>query len=259
MTLKRIGVKPNLSQAVIRGDTVYLSGQIARSGDTVRDQTIDILEQIDELLAEAGTDKSNLLSANIWLVDIGTFSEMNDVWNDWVAPGQPPARATVEAKLAAPQFLVEIMAIAAIGVSEAPAWFAEFEAALRLDAGGEESQRAEALIALSLAAGQGVTVPDEELQGAVRRALLVLAAGGDPSRGLELDGRAVETLAEDIDSPFRREELARGIAALREQAAGFPTLAEALSELLADGEFAWRAFSAARMVQAIDADQLAGD
>ena len=114
MSLKRIGVKPNLSQAVIRGDTVYLSGQIARSGETVREQTIDILEQIDELLAEAGTDKSKILSANIWLVDIGTFNEMNDVWNDWVAPGQPPARATVEAKLAAPQFLVEIMAVAAI-------------------------------------------------------------------------------------------------------------------------------------------------
>lgn len=114
MALTRIGVKPNLSQAVIRGDTVYLSGQVARTGDSVRDQTIDILEQIDELLAEAGTDKSNLLSANIWLVDIATFDEMNDVWNDWVASGQPPARATVEAKLAAPKFLVEIMAVAAI-------------------------------------------------------------------------------------------------------------------------------------------------
>lgn len=114
MTIKRLGVKPNLSQAVIRGDTVYLSGQVARKGETVRDQTLDILEQIDELLAEAGTDKSKLLSANIWLVDISTFSEMNDVWNGWVAEGRPPARATVEAPLAAPEFLVEIMAVAAI-------------------------------------------------------------------------------------------------------------------------------------------------
>ena len=114
MALKRLGVKANLSQAVVRGDTVYLSGQIARKGESVRDQTIDILEQIDDLLAEVGSDKSNLLSANIWLVDIATFSEMNDVWNDWVAPGAPPARATVEATLAAPQFLVEIMAVAAI-------------------------------------------------------------------------------------------------------------------------------------------------
>lgn len=114
MTIKRLGVKPNLSQAVIRGDTVYLSGQVARKGETVREQTLDILEQIDDLLAEAGTDKSKLLSANIWLVDIATFSEMNDVWNGWVAAGQPPARATVEAPLAAPEFLVEIMAVAAI-------------------------------------------------------------------------------------------------------------------------------------------------
>ena len=90
MALKRLGVKANLSQAVVRGDTVYLSGQIARKGESVRDQTIDILEQIDDLLAEVGSDKSNLLSANIWLVDIATFSEMNDVWNDWVAPGRRP-------------------------------------------------------------------------------------------------------------------------------------------------------------------------
>lgn len=114
MAIKRIGVKPNLSQAVIRGDTVYLSGQVARKGESVGEQTEDILEQIDELLAEAGSDKSKLLSANIWLVDIANFSEMNEVWNDWVAPGAPPARATVEAPLAAPEFLVEIMAIAAI-------------------------------------------------------------------------------------------------------------------------------------------------
>ncbi len=114
MAIERLGVKPNLSQAVVLGDTVYLSGQIARTGDTVRDQTIDILQQIDELLAEVGSDKSNLLSANIWLVDISTFSEMNDVWNDWVAPGQPPARATVESNLALPNLLVEIMAVAAI-------------------------------------------------------------------------------------------------------------------------------------------------
>ena len=114
MTLTRLGVKANLSQAVVHGNTVYLSGQIARSGESVRDQTIDILAQIDDLLAEVGSDKSKLLSANIWLVDIATFSEMNDVWNDWVEPGMPPARATVEAKLAAPQYLVEIMAVAAI-------------------------------------------------------------------------------------------------------------------------------------------------
>ena len=114
MTITRHGVKPNLSLAVVRADTVYLSGQVARAGSTVAEQTADILEQIDELLAEVGSDKSRILSANIWLTDISTFSEMNEVWNDWVAPGQPPARATVEAKLAAPKYLVEIMATAAI-------------------------------------------------------------------------------------------------------------------------------------------------
>ena len=114
MAITRNGVRPNLSLSVIRGDTVYLSGQVARSGSTVAEQTADVLEQIDHLLAEAGTDKSKLLYANIWLPDISTFNEMNDVWNDWVAPGQPPARATVEANLADPKLLVEIMATAAI-------------------------------------------------------------------------------------------------------------------------------------------------
>ncbi|MCY4086494.1 MAG: RidA family protein [Actinomycetia bacterium] len=115
MTITRHGVMANLSLAVARGDTVYLAGQVARTGSTVAEQTADVLEQIDELLAKAGTDKSKLLSANIWLTDISTFNEMNDVWTSWVAPGQTPARATVEAKLADPKFLVEIMATAAIG------------------------------------------------------------------------------------------------------------------------------------------------
>lgn len=114
MSIRRIGVKQHLSLAVVRGDTVFLSGQVARTGVTVREQTADILAQIDELLAEAGTDKSRLLSANIWLTDISTFQEMNEVWTAWVAPGEPPARATVEAKLASPELKVEIMALAAV-------------------------------------------------------------------------------------------------------------------------------------------------
>jgi enamine deaminase RidA (YjgF/YER057c/UK114 family) len=73
-----------------------------------------ILARIDKLLAEAGTDKTKLLSANIWLVDISKFAEMNEVWDAWVAPGAAPARATVESKLAAPQFAVEIGVIAAL-------------------------------------------------------------------------------------------------------------------------------------------------
>jgi enamine deaminase RidA (YjgF/YER057c/UK114 family) len=83
------------------------------AGRSVAEQTRDILKIIDELLAEAGTDKSKLLTAQIWLADIATFDEMNGVWDAWVAPGNPPVRACVEAKLARPQFTVEIMVSAA--------------------------------------------------------------------------------------------------------------------------------------------------
>lgn len=103
-----------MSQAVVYGATVYLAGVVA--DDTSADvagQTRQILAKIDGLLAEAGTDKSRLLSANIWLSDISTFNEMNGVWDAWVTPGHPPARATVEARLAGPQYKVEIMAVAA--------------------------------------------------------------------------------------------------------------------------------------------------
>jgi enamine deaminase RidA (YjgF/YER057c/UK114 family) len=82
-------------------------------GPSVKAQTADVLAQIDASLAEAGTDKSKLLSANIWLTDIGTWSQMNEVWDAWVAPGNAPARATVEAKLARPGWKVEIMVQAA--------------------------------------------------------------------------------------------------------------------------------------------------
>ena len=83
------------------------------AGRSVAEQTKDILKIIDGLLAEAGTDKSKLLTAQIWLADIATFDEMNGVWDAWVAPGNPPVRACVEAKLARPQFTVEIMVSAA--------------------------------------------------------------------------------------------------------------------------------------------------
>jgi enamine deaminase RidA (YjgF/YER057c/UK114 family) len=104
-----------MSQAVVHGNTVYLAGQVAQkaAGKSVTDQTRDILEAIDKLLADAGSDKSKLLSAQIYLTNIATFAEMNKVWEAWVAPGNTPARATVEAKLAAPQYTVEIMVIAA--------------------------------------------------------------------------------------------------------------------------------------------------
>ena len=104
-----------MSAAVVHGNTVYLAGQVARNaaGRSVTEQTKDILSIIDGLLAQAGTDKSKLLSATIYITDMKTFAEMNAVWDAWVSPGNTPARATVEAKLAAPQYTVEIMVTAA--------------------------------------------------------------------------------------------------------------------------------------------------
>jgi enamine deaminase RidA (YjgF/YER057c/UK114 family) len=105
-----------MSQVVIHNKTVYLSGQVAESarGKNVTVQTTEILASIDRLLAAAKTDKSNLLSAMIWLTDMSTFSEMNKVWEAWVVPGATPARATVmSAQLAASDFRIEIAVIAA--------------------------------------------------------------------------------------------------------------------------------------------------
>ena len=105
-----------MSQAVVHGNTVYLAGQVAleAAGESIEKQTRDILHRSDRLLEQAGTSKQKLLSATIWLTNIGDFDEMNSVWDNWVAPGNAPARACVESKLAAPQFNVEIGVIAAI-------------------------------------------------------------------------------------------------------------------------------------------------
>jgi len=109
-------VRPIMRQIVKHNGVVYLAGQVARNapdGDVAR-QTKDILDAIDKLLAEAGTDKTKLLQAQIWLTDIATqFSEMNAVWNAWVDEATAPARACVEARLASPQYKVEIMVTAA--------------------------------------------------------------------------------------------------------------------------------------------------
>jgi enamine deaminase RidA (YjgF/YER057c/UK114 family) len=116
MSIRRIDPGPRMSQAVIHGGTVYLAGQVAQdtAATSVTDQTKAILGQIDALLKQAGTDKSKLLSANIWLADISTFDEMNKVWEAWVEKGATPARATVEAKLAAARCKVEIGVTAAL-------------------------------------------------------------------------------------------------------------------------------------------------
>jgi enamine deaminase RidA (YjgF/YER057c/UK114 family) len=115
MTIQRIKPGPRMSGAVVHGNTVYLAGQVAQesAGKSVTEQTKEILSIIDSLLAEAGTDKSKILRANIWITDMGTFQEMNAVWDAWVSQGNTPARATVEAKLATPAFKVEIAVIAA--------------------------------------------------------------------------------------------------------------------------------------------------
>ena len=115
MKIERHETGPRMSKAVIHGDTVYLAGLVADSpkGKGVAQQTESILSQIDGFLAMAGTDKTKLLSANIWITDMAHFAEMNSVWDAWVSPGNTPARATVEAKLASPDYKVEIMVVAA--------------------------------------------------------------------------------------------------------------------------------------------------
>ena len=115
MSITRLHAGPRMSQAVVHGATIYLAGQVAdrAKGKSVGDQTREILATIDMLLAEAGSDKTRLLSATIYLADIGTFARMNAEWDAWITAGHAPARATVEAKLAAPEYTVEIACIAA--------------------------------------------------------------------------------------------------------------------------------------------------
>lgn len=115
MSIERKHVGPRMSQIVVRGDTVYLAGQVAsnKPGASMAEQTQDILDKIDAYLAEAGSDKSQLLTATIWITDMADFAEMNGVWDAWVDKANPPCRACVEAKLAAPEYIVEIMVVAA--------------------------------------------------------------------------------------------------------------------------------------------------
>ena len=116
MSIKRIGAGNRMSEAVIHGGKVYLAGFVAEKakGKSVKEQTQDVLAQIEATLKQAGSDKSKILKANIWLTDIKTFAQMNEAWDAWVVKGQTPARATVESKLAAPGLDVEIMVEAAI-------------------------------------------------------------------------------------------------------------------------------------------------
>jgi enamine deaminase RidA (YjgF/YER057c/UK114 family) len=115
MTIKRIQAGPRMSQAVLCNGMAFLSGQVA--DDAQQDaggQTKQVLAAIDTLLAEAGTDRTRLLSATIYLADMADFAAMNKVWDAWVSAGNAPARATVEAQLARPGWKVEIVVVAAL-------------------------------------------------------------------------------------------------------------------------------------------------
>jgi enamine deaminase RidA (YjgF/YER057c/UK114 family) len=115
VSIQRIDTNARMSKAVVHGNTVYLAGVIADKalGQGVAEQTREILGMIDGFLAKAGSDKSKLLTATIWLSDIRTVDELNKVWDAWVTPGQTPARACIEALLQGPEKKVEIQVSAA--------------------------------------------------------------------------------------------------------------------------------------------------
>ena len=114
MSITRHHTNQRMSQIVIHGDTVYLAGQVANDSKAdITVQTQQVLQKIDALLAEAGSDKGKILSAQIWLTSMGHFAQMNEVWDAWVPEGHAPARACIEARLASPDLLVEIGIIAA--------------------------------------------------------------------------------------------------------------------------------------------------
>jgi enamine deaminase RidA (YjgF/YER057c/UK114 family) len=113
MTITRIEAGARMSQAVVHGDTVYLAGQVGAPGQSVTEQTKAILVQIEALLGATGSNKANILMATIWLADMADFAEMNAVWDAWVAGQDAPARATGEARLATPDYKVEIIVVAA--------------------------------------------------------------------------------------------------------------------------------------------------
>jgi enamine deaminase RidA (YjgF/YER057c/UK114 family) len=115
-SINRVGVAARYSDLVIHGNTAYFSGYVPETsiGQSVTEQTRDILGQIEQSLIEIGSDKSRLLQATIWLKDMSFYDEMNAVWDAWVVKGETPARACVESKLADPDYALEIQVIAAL-------------------------------------------------------------------------------------------------------------------------------------------------
>ncbi len=115
MSITRHHTNQRMSQIVIHGDTIYLAGQVAADASAdITIQTQQVLQKIDTLLAEAGSDKNKILSAQIWIASMGHFAQMNEVWDAWVADGHAPARACIEARLATPDLLVEVGIVAAV-------------------------------------------------------------------------------------------------------------------------------------------------
>ena len=115
MTIQRHNIGKRLSEIVVHNGTVYLAGEVP--DDTSKDitgQTREVLAKIDRLLAQVGSDRTKILSAQVFIADMGEFAGMNAAWDAWVAPGNAPARATIEAKLANPAYKVEIMCVAAL-------------------------------------------------------------------------------------------------------------------------------------------------
>lgn len=112
--IQRIGMTPRLSEAAVFNGIVYLAGMVPERGDTdIRGQTEDVLAQVEQRLQEAGSDKSRILRAQIYLKNIADIGQMNEVWDAWVVPGAAPPRATVQAPLADPGWLIEIVVTAA--------------------------------------------------------------------------------------------------------------------------------------------------
>ena len=113
-SIERLEPGPRMSRAVVHGDTVYISGHVSdKASASVAEQTRDILMKIEQVLAQTGSDKSRILSANVWLADAGMYNEMNGVWDAWIDRQNPPARACVESRLASSAYKVEIALIAA--------------------------------------------------------------------------------------------------------------------------------------------------
>ncbi len=114
MSITRQHSNQRMSQIVVHGDTIYLAGQVANDANAdITVQTRQVLQKVDALLAEAGSDNSKILSAQIWIASMGHFAQMNAVWDDWIAEGHAPARACIEARLASPDLLVEVGIVAA--------------------------------------------------------------------------------------------------------------------------------------------------